>query len=122
MSRLAEKHGSDGFNFTDDALDPEYLNRFCTEVRNSGERFVWNTDLRAGKGLHVDRCKEFKAAGLNSVAIGFEGACQKTLDAMDKGYKTDTIRQVMKNFYERRVATQAMGTFGFPGRLNRTLN
>ena len=115
MSRLAEKHGSNHFNFTNDALDPEYLNRFCTEVRNSGKRFVWNTDLRAEKSFTSDRCKEFKAAGLNSVAIGFESACQKTLDAMDKGYKTDTIRQVMKNFYDAGVATQAMGIFGFPG-------
>ncbi len=54
-------------------------------------------------------------AGLNSVAIGFESGCQRTLDAMHKGKQVETVRRVMKDLYDSGVATQAMGFFGFPG-------
>ncbi len=115
LSELADKYGAAHFNFSNDAIAPGYLKRFSEAVAQKGRKFFWNTDLRAEKSFTPELCRQLARAGLNSVAIGFESGCQKTLNAMDKGYKVDTLRQVMKNFYDAGIATQAMGIFGFPG-------
>ncbi len=48
MSLLAEQHGTNHFNFSNDVIDPAYLKRFSEAVIASHKRFRWNTDLRAG--------------------------------------------------------------------------
>jgi radical SAM superfamily enzyme YgiQ (UPF0313 family) len=115
MSYLAEKYGSNHFNFSNDVLDPSYLKRLSEALIASKKKFLWNTDLRAEKAFSKDLCGRMGRAGLNSVAIGFESGCQRTLDAMNKGKEVQTVRQVMKDLYEAGIATQAMGFFGFPG-------
>jgi hypothetical protein len=115
MSQLAERYGSNHFNFSNDVVDPSYLKRLSQALIGERKKFVWNTDLRAEKAFTRDLCETMARAGLNSVAIGFESACQKTLDAMNKGKRVETVRQVIKDLYNTGVATQAMGFFGFPG-------
>lgn len=115
MTLLSERHNTNHFNFSNDVLDPRYLERFSMAVIDSGKKFVWNTDLRAEETVTGDLCRLMARAGLNSVAIGFESACQRTLDAMNKGKTVETIRRVMKDLYDCGVATQAMGILGFPG-------
>lgn len=115
MSLLSERHATNHFNFSNDVLDPPYLERFSRAVIDSGKKFVWNTDLRAENAFTKDLCSLMDRAGLNSVAIGFESACQRTLDAMNKGKTVETIRRVMKDLYDCGIATQAMGILGFPG-------
>lgn len=115
MSALAERYGTNHFNFSNDVVDPRYLERFSKAAIASGKHFLWNTDLRAEKQFDADMCKLMAEAGLNSVAIGLESGCQRTLDAMNKGKDIEIVRQVMKDLFDNGVATQAMGIFGFPG-------
>jgi anaerobic magnesium-protoporphyrin IX monomethyl ester cyclase len=115
ISQLAEQYDTNQFNFSNDVIDPPYLKKFSEAVIVSGKDFVWNTDLRAEKAFTKDISQLLARAGLNCVAIGFESGCQRVLDAMDKGVRVETTRQVMKNLYDAGVATQAMGIFGFPG-------
>jgi anaerobic magnesium-protoporphyrin IX monomethyl ester cyclase len=115
MSSLAQRYHTNHFNFSNDVIDPGYLKRFSQTAIDSGKKFVWNTDLRAEKRFDPDLCTLMAQAGLNSVAIGMESGCQRTLDAMDKGKNVETVKQVMKSLYDNGVATQAMGMFGFPG-------
>lgn len=115
MFRLADQYDTDHFNFSNDVLDPPFLKRFSEALLASGRRLVWNTDLRAEKSVSRDLCSLMARAGLNSVAIGVESACQRTLDAMDKGKSIEEVRRVMKDLYDHGVATQAMAIFGFPG-------
>ena len=114
MSLLSEKYGALHFNFSNDAIDPVYLKRLSDALLAEKKKFIWNTDLRAERAFTAELCLQLARAGLNCVAIGFESGCQKTLDSMDKGYDVETLRLVMKNFYDAGVATQAMGIFGFP--------
>lgn len=114
MTDLAEQHGANHFNFSNDVVDPPYLKRFSEAVIAAGKSFVWNTDLRAEKAFTKDLCRTMAKAGLNCVAIGFESACQRTLDRMNKGKKVEVVRRVMKDLYDAGVAVQAMGFFGFP--------
>jgi len=115
MSDLSEKYGTNQFNFSNDVLDPPYLKRLSEALLASNKKFLWNTDLRAEKAFTKELCITMARSGLNSVAIGFESGCQKTLDAMNKGKNIETVSQVLKDLYEAGVATQAMGIFGFPG-------
>jgi anaerobic magnesium-protoporphyrin IX monomethyl ester cyclase len=115
MFRLSDRYGTDHFNFSNDVLDPPFLKRFSEALLASGRKLVWNTDLRAEKSVSRDLCSLMARAGLNSVAIGVESACQRTLDAMDKGKSIEEVRRVMKDLYDHGVATQAMAIFGFPG-------
>jgi radical SAM superfamily enzyme YgiQ (UPF0313 family) len=115
MEGLSEKYGAVHFNFSNDAIDPIYLKRLSEALLAGGQKFIWSTDLRAESSFTAELCLQLARAGLNCVAIGFESGCQKTLDSMDKGYEVETLRRVMKNFYDAGIATQAMGIFGFPG-------
>jgi anaerobic magnesium-protoporphyrin IX monomethyl ester cyclase len=115
MAALADRYGSDHFNFSNDVIDPGYLKKISQAILDSGREFFWNTDLRAEKVYDAQTCQLMARAGLKSVAIGFESGCQKTLDAMDKGKQVGIISQVLENLYTAGVATQAMGIFGLPG-------
>ncbi len=115
MTALADRHGSNQFNFSNDVIDPGYLKKLSQAMLDGGRNFFWHTDLRAEKVYDAQTCRLMARAGLKSVAIGFESGCQKTLDAMDKGKQVDTIARVLKNLYTAGVATQAMGIFGMPG-------
>jgi anaerobic magnesium-protoporphyrin IX monomethyl ester cyclase len=115
MSHLADACSTNHFNFSNDVIDPGYLRRFSEAVINSKKKFLWNTDLRADDAVTQDLCRLMARAGLNSVAIGFESGCQRTLDAMSKGKRVETVRRVMKDLYDNGIATQAMGFLGFPG-------
>jgi len=115
MTDLADRYGSTHFNFSNDVVDPPYLKRFSETVIAAGKRFVWNTDLRAERAFTKELCRTLAQAGLNCVAIGFESACQRTLDRMDKGNDVEIVGRVMKDLYDAGVAVQAMGFFGFPG-------
>jgi radical SAM superfamily enzyme YgiQ (UPF0313 family) len=115
MTALADRHGSRHFNFSNDVIDPAYLKALSQALLAGGRRFTWNTDLRAETQFDAQTCRLMADAGLNSVAIGFESGCQKTLDAMDKGNRVRRTARVMRHLYEAGVATQAMGIFGMPG-------
>ncbi len=115
MTRLSEQYRTNHFNFSNDVIDPAYLEAFSHALLDSGKSLKWNTDLRAEKGFTPKRCRLMAKAGLNCVAIGFESGCQKILDAMDKGNRVETTRAVLKNLYDAGIATQVMGIFGFPG-------
>jgi anaerobic magnesium-protoporphyrin IX monomethyl ester cyclase len=115
MGMLANRYGSQHFNFSNDVVDPAYLKKLSRALLDSGRKFIWNTDLRAEKAFDAETCRLMAEAGLKTVAIGFESGCQKTLDAMDKGKRVEIIAEVMRNLYTAGVATQAMGIFGMPG-------
>ena len=115
MAELSETYGTPHFNFSNDVIDPAYIKKFSRAVIDSKKTFYWNTDLRAEKQFTPELCKLMADAGLNCVAIGFESACQKVLDLMDKGNRKETTREVFKNLHDAGAATQAMGFFGFPG-------
>lgn len=115
MKVLSEQYQTNHFNFSNDVIDPAYMKKFSQAALDGECSYVWNTDLRAEAAFDAETCALMARAGLNSVAIGFESGCQKTLDAMDKGNRVETTRQVMLNLYQAGVATQAMGIFGFPG-------
>ncbi len=115
MTGLADRYGSTHFNFSNDVIDPAYLKKLSQAMLDSGRSFTWNTDLRAEKAYDAQTCQLMARAGLNSVAIGFESGCQKTLDAMDKGKRVEIIAHVLENLHTAGVATQAMGIFGLPG-------
>ena len=115
MTELSEKYDTPHFNFSNDVIDPAYVEKFSRAVIDSGKIFYWNTDLRAEKQFTPELCKLMADAGLNCVAIGFESACQKVLDLMDKGNRKETTREVFKNLHDAGAATQAMGFFRFSG-------
>jgi anaerobic magnesium-protoporphyrin IX monomethyl ester cyclase len=115
ITSLCERYQTRHFNFSNDVIDPSYLQKFSQAVIDSGKSFLWNTDLRAEKAFTKNVCRMMAKAGLNAVAIGFESGCQKTLDAMEKGNKVESTRSVLKNLYQTGIATQVMGIFGFPG-------
>ena len=115
MGFLADRYGSNHFNFSNDVIDPAYLKTLSRTILDGGRSFVWNTDLRAEKAFDEHTCRLMARAGLLSAAIGFESGCQKTLDAMDKGKRVEVTADVMRNLHSAGVATQAMGIFGMPG-------
>jgi anaerobic magnesium-protoporphyrin IX monomethyl ester cyclase len=115
MSILAERYGTNHFNFSNDVIDPSYLRRFSEEALASGKKFRWNTDIRADEAVSPELCKLMARSGLNSVAIGMESGCQRTLDAMNKGKQIETVCRVIHDLYDSGIATQIMGFFGFPG-------
>ena len=115
LSVLATTHHCRHFHFCSDVIDPEYLKAFSEAVLASKTIFSWDTNLRVEEAFTQDFCQMLGKAGLNSVTLGVESGCQKTLDAMDKGTDVATAGHALKNLYNAGIATQATGFFGFPG-------
>ncbi len=111
---LSSTHNVRHLHFCVDVIAPEDLKSFCEHLVEAKTDLLWNTNLRAENAFKPGFCKLMRKAGLNSVAIGLESGCQKTLEAMKKGTELGTVGLVLRNFFDAGVATQATGFFGYP--------
>lgn len=112
---LMDSYNTTSFSFADEAIPPTYFQRFCTSVIESGLDIRWCAHVRAEKGFTKNLCKKMYESGCRMLLFGIESGCQRILNLMDKGTKTEDIITVLKMCRDAALWNHAFLFFGFPG-------
>jgi anaerobic magnesium-protoporphyrin IX monomethyl ester cyclase len=104
------------FELCSDALPPHYLRMFSEQVIKSELNIVWSAWACVDKRfLDKGVLETMKQAGCDSVLLGVESACQRTLQRINKMQTTQDIDSVLSAFSSAGVGLFVTFFVGFPG-------
>lgn len=95
------------------ALNNSHVSRLCDLIVDRG----YNLNMWAYARVDtVNRkmLRKMKQAGINWVVYGFESASERVLKGVTKGYKTDTVDEVVRVTYDEGLGICANYVFGLP--------
>jgi hypothetical protein len=115
LRRLVERDGVTRFYFVDEALSPKAARELSSALLEAGVAVRWACYLRLERAF-ADRAllETMKAAGCELVEVGLESACQRVLDAMDKGIAVATARDVLDGVLAVGIRVNVFVLLGFP--------
>jgi len=111
------KNGSgNNFELCCDSLPPLYLKKFSEQVLMSNLKIKWTAwacvDKRFTDAGILDT---MKSAGCESILLGVESACQRTLERMNKMQTRQDIDHVLTAFFSSGIGLFVTLFIGFPG-------
>lgn len=116
MVSLNMKNGIEEFLFWDDnfAHDREWINRFCTELKDKLPGILWRC---TGKADQVDRdlYRVMKRAGCFSILMGCESGSDHLLAMLGKNLDVSRIREARKICRKEGLEVRMSFMLGVPG-------
>jgi anaerobic magnesium-protoporphyrin IX monomethyl ester cyclase len=100
--------------FSVDVLAPAMQLRLAEGLIARGIELRWGAEIRLEHYWDAEKCRTLRRSGCVAVSVGFESACQRILDLIDKGTRTPEVLETIRNLHQAGVAVQMMGFTGFP--------
>jgi hypothetical protein len=88
--------------------------RLAEELIARDIKVFWGAEIRLEKYWSLERCRTLRESGCVAVSVGFESACQRILDLIDKGTRTESVLRTIRNLHTAGIGVQIMGFTGFP--------
>jgi radical SAM superfamily enzyme YgiQ (UPF0313 family) len=120
VTSLLEKRNARHFFLVDDLFgqDRGAALRLCRLLREYQEavnvRLDITVQIRLDKAKDAELLRAMRAAGINTVAIGFESPIPEELDAMHKRIKPEEMVRMSRIFHEAGFLVHGMFIFGYP--------
>jgi radical SAM superfamily enzyme YgiQ (UPF0313 family) len=113
---LMEKGSGNRFELCSDALPPHYLKMFAEQVIKSKLNITWSAWACVDKQfLDTGVLETMKQSGCESVLLGVESACQRTLERINKMQTKQDIDRVLSAFSSANIGLFITVFIGFPG-------
>jgi anaerobic magnesium-protoporphyrin IX monomethyl ester cyclase len=114
---LKEYTGMDHIWFCDDifGLKPGWVLRFSALMKERGLKIPFKIQSRADLLVQENYVTALAEAGCTNVWMGAESGSQQILDAMDKGIRTEQIREATQLLKQHSIAPSLFIQFGYPG-------
>jgi radical SAM superfamily enzyme YgiQ (UPF0313 family) len=87
-----------------DVLAPAMQHGLARRVSATGLDVQWGAEVRLERFWTAEKCRDLREGGCVAVSVGFESACQRILDAMDKGTEIETMRRTIRHLAEAGIA------------------
>ncbi len=114
LQYLQDRWGCRTFYFSQDAFAPRTAAKLARRLQASGASLQWGTDMRPEPELTPECCRDLKAGGALSIALGIETACPRVLRLIDKGVSVEGMQRAVKNLAAAGIAVEAMCFTDFP--------
>jgi len=102
--------------YLSDSLANPVINELAACLKNSGEKYEYDTYIRVSEDcLNNERVKEWAEGGLKRARIGIESASPRVLKLMDKRITADQAKKTLENFADNGIYTSTLWIAGFPG-------
>lgn len=111
---LEDRWGCRIVYFSQDAFDHRTAAGLSRELLKSGTDIRWASDMRPEPILTREYCRDLKAGGALSLALGIESASPRMLQLIDKGIAVNDMRDAVKNLSEAGIAVEGMLFSDFP--------
>jgi len=114
LKELSSRWGCKNFYFSQDAFLPKTARKLALALEKSKLDIHWSTDMRPEADLTPECCKDLKAGGALSMALGIESASPRLLKLINKGVTIETMESAVKNLADSGIAVEAMCFNAFP--------
>jgi radical SAM superfamily enzyme YgiQ (UPF0313 family) len=114
ITQLKAETGLSGFHFTDEALPPALIRRFCTELIARRITITWWGNIRFEKNFDQELAALMAASGCIAVTGGVECANDRLLKLMNKGVTLAGITKVCEDLAGAGILVHAYLMYGFP--------
>ncbi len=114
LKQLSERWKCRYFYFSQDTYAPKTARKLSLALRAANMDIQWATDIRPEPDLTPDCCRDYKAGGALSMALGIESASKRILKRINKGVTVEQMRSAIKNLAQAGIAAEAMCFTGFP--------
>lgn len=114
IHHLSNRYGTKLFSFSDENTPPPRLIEFSEKVLEADLDVEWLLPLRFEKEYTPEICSLLRRAGCRLVMWGMESACQRVLDAMEKGTQVELNETILKSFAKEGIWNQTAIVLGYP--------
>jgi anaerobic magnesium-protoporphyrin IX monomethyl ester cyclase len=114
LAGLNRAWGCRTFYFSQDAFLPQTARKIAKALNAADISIRWGTDMRPETALTPECCRDLKAGGAISVALGIESAAPRVLERINKGISLKAMGTAVKNLAEAGIAAEAMCFRDFP--------
>jgi radical SAM superfamily enzyme YgiQ (UPF0313 family) len=116
LTEYREKYGAHHVVFNDETLPSARARDISLAMQKEGMDDIFvNTYGRMDDGYTKELLNLMSKVGFRVVFWGLESGCQRILDSMDKGIRTETMERVLRDSHEAGMANFCFLMFGFPG-------
>ena len=113
LKNLQDKYSINNFEFTDEAMTPDFLDKFSDKLLESGLKINWYCDLRL-EDISFETFKKAYLAGLKMVLWGFEAGSKRVMDMINKGIDFEKRFEILKRASDAGIFNFAYVFTGFP--------
>jgi hypothetical protein len=114
LKQMSMRWGCRTVYFSQDAFAPAFARQVAGALREIDADIRWGTDMRPEAALTPDCCRELKAGGALSVALGIESAAPRLIRLIDKGVGLTDMTTAVQNLATAGIAVEAMCFTDFP--------
>ncbi|MFO7936990.1 MAG: radical SAM protein [Kiritimatiellia bacterium] len=112
--RLKKETGQSGFHFTDEALPPALIRKFCKEIVNRSVVITWWGNIRFESNFDSTLAQLMADSGCIAVTGGLECADNRLLQLMNKGITLESATKACKALADAGILVHAYLMYGFP--------
>jgi len=114
LKHLQDRWGCRIVYFSQDAFLPDTAGNLAHRLRSSGIDLHWSTDMRPEATLSPEGCRDLKAGGALSMAVGIESASPRVLKMIRKGASVAEMGTAVEYLAQAGIAVEAMCFTDFP--------
>ena len=114
IQHLHRRYGANKFFFTDDAMPPSHMKTIAKLVADHFGDVTWQAEARFEKIFSHNFIGDLKAGGCRQLIFGFESACQRIIDIMQKHNNFEINKNILESCYRHGIAVNLQTIIGFP--------
>jgi hypothetical protein len=114
VQQLKAETGLSGFHFTDEALAPALIRRFCEELIRRRITITWWGNIRFEKQFDAALAELMAESGCIAVTGGLECANDRLLKLMNKGITLNSAERACQALSDAGILVHAYLMYGFP--------
>lgn len=114
IKTLANEYGCCAINFHDEAIAPVEMSALSDRLLAENLQIKWTTCARLDLAMSRKLLQKAHNAGLKILFFGLESINQRVLQKMQKGTKTETIKQILQDSASVNIWNHLFYICGFP--------
>lgn len=100
IQELSEKYKVSNFGIIDDALSPDFAEKFADEIIRRNLKISYGCLMRLEKNISFELLQKLKQSGLYTIFWGLESASERLLNLIHKGIELDEAKRIIEESYK----------------------
>ena len=114
IESLLHKYNYNVFSIFDDALNPNFAEKFADEIIKRQLKIKYACFFRFENSLTYEKLKKLKESGLYGIFFGCESASERILKLMNKNIDLTVVERILKDTYKLGIISDVAFITNFP--------
>lgn len=114
MMQLKKLYGAVHFSFADEMISTKRFDQISRAIIDNNLNISYYAFAKPTPDFSKDLLEQIYKSGCRAIFWGFESACQRVLDLMNKGTRAEHFEQILKDSSESGIRNCIFVMLGFP--------